>query len=217
MSILCPACSAQIPADSRACPQCAVPLEAGRLSGARRVAVLFGRLLILLTLVINIIGWVGCSLGVDPAEMVGLLNGLLGLVLVVVGLIGRYRWSWSIGLGHLALPFVMFAMIDWFNMGPLWARPALFLWVDAVFLAVIVPASIIGCYRGATSGEFKHPSLCRACGYPLHGLTEPRCPECGTPFDVRKLIRLSSHLPVRMEAERPDAPGGSGTGGPGSS
>ena len=24
---------------------------------------------------------------------------------------------------------------------------------------------------------------CRSCGYNLHGLPEPRCPECGTPFD----------------------------------
>ena len=24
---------------------------------------------------------------------------------------------------------------------------------------------------------------CLSCGYNLHGLTEPRCPECGTPFD----------------------------------
>ncbi len=24
---------------------------------------------------------------------------------------------------------------------------------------------------------------CRQCGYNLRGLTEPRCPECGTPFD----------------------------------
>jgi len=25
--------------------------------------------------------------------------------------------------------------------------------------------------------------ICIKCGYDLHGLTEPRCPECGTPFD----------------------------------
>ena len=24
---------------------------------------------------------------------------------------------------------------------------------------------------------------CARCGYDLQGLTEPRCPECGTPFD----------------------------------
>lgn len=28
------------------------------------------------------------------------------------------------------------------------------------------------------------PGLCRNCGYDLRGQTEPRCPECGTPFDA---------------------------------
>jgi len=27
------------------------------------------------------------------------------------------------------------------------------------------------------------PGCCEECGYPLSALTEPRCPECGTPFD----------------------------------
>ncbi len=27
--------------------------------------------------------------------------------------------------------------------------------------------------------------ICLKCGYDLRGQTEPRCPECGTPFDVR--------------------------------
>jgi hypothetical protein len=27
-------------------------------------------------------------------------------------------------------------------------------------------------------------ALCIGCNYPLRGLTEPRCPECGRPFDL---------------------------------
>lgn len=33
------------------------------------------------------------------------------------------------------------------------------------------------------------PSHCRECGYDLRGLSEPRCPECGSPF-------TSPHLPA---------------------
>ncbi len=29
--------------------------------------------------------------------------------------------------------------------------------------------------------------FCQSCGYNLYGLTEPRCPECGTPFDQELL------------------------------
>ena len=33
-------------------------------------------------------------------------------------------------------------------------------------------------------------AICLKCGYDLRGQTEPRCPECGTPFGV-ELIRPS--------------------------
>ncbi len=34
--------------------------------------------------------------------------------------------------------------------------------------------------------RFRFPSgHCQQCGYNLHGLTEPRCPECGTGFEPR--------------------------------
>jgi len=33
----------------------------------------------------------------------------------------------------------------------------------------------------------KKLGLCLKCGYNLRGLTEPRCPECSTPFDERLL------------------------------
>lgn len=33
--------------------------------------------------------------------------------------------------------------------------------------------------------RFSTPEHCAHCGYSLHGLPEPRCPECGTPFSWR--------------------------------
>jgi predicted nucleic acid-binding Zn ribbon protein len=191
MAIHCPACGAQIAEDSRTCPHCATPLEPAAPSTVHRVAIMFARLLILLTLVINIIGWVACLKDIDAAVQIGLANGILGFVLLVSGLVARYRWAWAIGVAHFALPFIMFAMVASYSMGPLRARPA-FLWADAVFLVVIAPLSIIGCYRGAAIRRPVHPALCRECGYPLHGLTEPRCPECGMAFDPRQLSPPSS-------------------------
>jgi len=44
---------------------------------------------------------------------------------------------------------------------------------------------------------------CGNCGYLLRGLVVPRCPECGTRFDPRKLARLSKHPPVSTDAKRP--------------
>lgn len=36
--------------------------------------------------------------------------------------------------------------------------------------------------------------ICIACGYDLRGLTEPRCPECGTAFDPRLLTKSDEGL-----------------------
>jgi hypothetical protein len=33
--------------------------------------------------------------------------------------------------------------------------------------------------------------ICIDCGYQLRGLTEPRCPECGKPFDAKLLDGMS--------------------------
>jgi hypothetical protein len=39
-----------------------------------------------------------------------------------------------------------------------------------------------------------NPLRCRKCGYNLTGLPEPRCPECGEPFDRALLNRGRSKL-----------------------
>ena len=41
--------------------------------------------------------------------------------------------------------------------------------------------------------RFRHArELCVGCGYNLHGLTEPRCPECGTPFEMSSKSQAAS-------------------------
>jgi hypothetical protein len=42
---------------------------------------------------------------------------------------------------------------------------------------------------------------CKACGYILLGLTEPRCPECGYAFDP-KLLRVIGDPRQRLAEER---------------
>lgn len=41
----------------------------------------------------------------------------------------------------------------------------------------------MGSKQGIPSGLYTNEATCLGCGYRLRGLPEPRCPECGRPFD----------------------------------
>jgi len=47
---------------------------------------------------------------------------------------------------------------------------------------------------------------CMACGYNLHGLPEPRCPECGTPFNPEDLEAGVAEEPGEYELEPGEEP-----------
>ncbi len=62
------------------------------------------------------------------------------------------------------------------------------LWRTLAYFAgsVVSAAGLVACFRGIRAAEFGLRRLgpyCRKCSYLLRGLTEPRCPECGTPFE----------------------------------
>ena len=58
-----------------------------------------------------------------------------------------------------------------------------FLVVGVLWLLFSIIAYLLG--LRATRPEL--PGMCRRCEYDLRGLSEPRCPECGTPFDPSKI------------------------------
>ncbi len=58
------------------------------------------------------------------------------------------------------------------------------LWIPALVFAVAPAWSLSMPYRRRRRRKL---GLCVTCSYDLRGLTEPRCPECNTPFDERLL------------------------------
>ena len=61
---------------------------------------------------------------------------------------------------------------------PLWS-------LVVVFVLTLLPCFyVVPFYRHR---KRKRLGLCLQCGYNLHGLTKPRCPECWAPFDERLL------------------------------
>lgn len=53
---------------------------------------------------------------------------------------------------------------------------------------VSTPATIISLILYKKLTELRS-GTCRTCSYALRGLTEPRCPECGTPFERKEQVR----------------------------
>jgi hypothetical protein len=55
----------------------------------------------------------------------------------------------------------------------------------------LVPLGMLACMVASLLSLFlrspKDSFTCRKCGYDIRGLPEPRCPECGTPFDPKWL------------------------------
>jgi hypothetical protein len=103
---------------------------------------------------------------------------------VRVGLVEEYL---GFGLGCGAM-WAALRLGDWFGVTFLQLGlliPALF--VPLAFIAdYYVKRNRIRRYVRRKLAEIGVP-VCRNCGYDLRGQVEPRCPECGTPFDSKLL------------------------------
>jgi len=65
-------------------------------------------------------------------------------------------------------------------------------WMQAI-LGILLVVGLVGIAVIGIRGVIRRcdhargeQGLCVRCGYLLHGLSEPRCPECGTPFRLRQ-------------------------------
>lgn len=135
---------------------------------------------------------------------------LLPIVALFAGQSAVYRtrgdsFLSSIGVGVkyalLIMPglFVVFVIILVVFRGPLGDRVpdglrsacVTILWLSYVCWSTIV--SSVAIRRLYTAG------FCRQCGYDLTGLTEPRCPECGKPFDPKLLSEPSPNGTAKDE------------------
>lgn len=130
----------------------------------------------------------------------GLIHwGTIATTLVLIGVLAwlpfRYRRDWPRGRAHLGLLIAGAAL--WFTFG------AGFIALDFLVsrrLADRTPWQDVAGTSTALGGvtlalaslllfilqHRRRPvlaGLCPGCGYDLHGLPEPRCPECGRPFE----------------------------------
>ena len=63
-------------------------------------------------------------------------------------------------------------------------RLAIPFWIPTSLFSIILLPPLVQSYRRRSR---RKNGLCENCGYNLKGLTEQRCPECGTTFDEKML------------------------------
>jgi len=88
------------------------------------------------------------------------------------------------------------------NKSPLQALSELVLYWPILAICVAIVEALSRRFLAWVRIFAREPAgmYCESCGYCLYGLTEPRCPECGTPFDADWLPSRS--VPVVLPVSR---------------
>lgn len=91
------------------------------------------------------------------------------------------EWIWN-GFWTWYTCWWPFTSVTWFvtSVGPGHYRVIFPLWIPA-FLSALPPGYLMLPY--CRRRRRLRAGLCVKCGYSLKGLSEPRCPECATPFE----------------------------------
>ena len=133
------------------------------------------------------LGWLACSFAegliafwdVESVLITGPIILLLGLTTIAFSFAVRYRRLLWLGVANCAICLFFFGLVQVFNWSPVDAAEP-FCCLGFAYAFMTLPWVI----QVTRSAPRDHDLWsCVQCGYLLYGLHEPRCPECGTPFD----------------------------------
>lgn len=118
------------------------------------------------------------------ALLIAGVAGLVGTLRTIVGMPPRF---WLIPVASLV--YVKLSLVcSYYNAMPV-----------ILFAGVVFTAG----FAVLIARLFKHdfarsipPWVCKSCGYPLLGLREPKCPECGEPFDPDRVPDVSQQAAI---------------------
>lgn len=171
----CPRCQAELRPGSSFCHQCGVNLKGS--SSTRLVKA--QRILMIVSWIVCILGWAFIFLSAETVLLSGPVLLLLGLSVLIIGIILKHPASAFVGGSQTLICLLFFFLVVWFHWSPREAQDP-FLWMGAAYILGMVFPGLLA-FR--LPKPMPKPWECGKCGYLLFGLTEPRCPECGTGFD----------------------------------
>ena len=119
-----------------------------------------------------------------------------GAAMSLLGLVGGSRALRMAGLGYLLMA-VAIASAWWLVQKNAIQDDSLPVFLTLVIGHVLIPIAM-GVERVARSDGTCLAWRCRACGQGLYGLSEPVCPECGTPMTEQQI----ANAPLGMFRDR---------------
>jgi len=157
-------------------------VAAGRLRRWRAAM----RVLLVIGLFLSVGAWIALLVQVETVIFSGPVLVLAGVGTLLAGWRGSYRPAAYVGAAHVAISLLFFVLVNLLQWGPGDARLP-FAWMGFGYVAVMIPVNWKVISRVPRTSS---PWECQYCGYLLYGLNEPRCPECGNPFDANSLRDL---------------------------
>lgn len=147
-------------------------------------------------LVAGWLGWIACAVAllliilyeVESVLVTGPIITLHGLLAVFLGIAGGYLPVILLGAADCAICLLFFGLVLLLNWSPGDAHLP-FAIMGFLYTAGTLPLVFRSTRRARATYD---PWKCARCGYLLYGLTEPRCPECGTPFDPSLLEKCET-------------------------
>jgi len=113
---------------------------------------------------------------------------MFGIAGTMLGMLKQFYWDPFSGVRYRGFPIASLKLPHYWESPRKWRLQVRGFMVDMVIWAT--PVYVVG--RVLQSWQVRRlkrrltNGLCVNCGYDLRGLTLPRCPECGAPFDQRE-------------------------------
>ena len=101
---------------------------------------------------------------------------LLGVTIIFLARVQNI-WALALGVAQIGICLLFFGLVIALQWGPGRAEKP-FAWMGLIYLLVMAFPMIMALSTGGKSGPTAWH--CTQCGYFLFGITQPRCPECGT-------------------------------------
>lgn len=111
---------------------------------------------------------------------------ITGCIVTVLSLLIHITGLWS-GVEWRGLPVAIIKKPPFWATNRDWRITHIGAIIDITIWSLLAYPFFALMLRGNEKSRDDMMNVCKKCGYNLRGLRDPRCPECGTPFDPNLL------------------------------